>query len=266
MDTRIKWISSLALTLLIRPFLSLGQPSVDIELIPAPNGKYELRLVPGSDFDGVLSGLVFTIGYTDDASNGTLSFTPAPGMELVAPVVRSGNDHEVNGVLYRVFSGIGLTTMAEVGQRFIGGMPFPVGTITPGPGQQCWLADDDWTRLRRNNAAYFISLNGLERTGEVRHAVTEAATDPGMKVFPDPWSTGPITIEFEGTTDGSVIIEILDGLGRMTYQREWPLPTGSTRFSFTPDTRLATGRYSVRLRTSDGYWDRPLMVSPAEKR
>jgi hypothetical protein len=65
------------------------------------------------------------------------------------------------------------------------------------PAAQPTLADDAWVKDRRNNGAFYLSLNGLSRTGKVRSLEHLASTDGDMSITvgPNPSQGAPVLVE-----------------------------------------------------------------------
>ena len=89
---------------LFTPFLFLfvmpgvAQPTVDIGLAMNADGTVDVRLYPESDFDGMVSGLVFTIAMVDDGM-GELTLQPSGEFGTAIPVGPSGGEHRVDGLV-----------------------------------------------------------------------------------------------------------------------------------------------------------------------
>jgi hypothetical protein len=84
--------------------------------------------------------------------------------------------------------------------------------------------------------------------------LNEMHSNHNLKVFPNPWHSGPLTISgiFE-STDAFV----MDAFGRLMYQQT--LPQGNTKQLHLPD--LSPGIYFIRLRGSSGVMSSKLIIA-----
>lgn len=238
-------------------------PTMDVSLLPNRQGTYDLRLTPNGDFDGLLSAFVITIGYEGEHASQGLLIEQTSDMRAVLPLAPSGDEHTVGPYRHRILASVAFETLASKGMHWRGGIGQTVATLSIAPGQRVWIVNDEWAKDRRRNGAYFISLNGHERTGKVLMEGPPATADDAfnLTVHPNPWSGGPLTVEYTGIEGEDMLVELIDGLGRVLYTRSFALPGNQGRIGFTPTAALATGKYVLRFHTADAITERPIMVA-----
>ncbi|MBK6342211.1 MAG: T9SS type A sorting domain-containing protein [Flavobacteriales bacterium] len=143
-----------------------SQPVVDITLADNGNNQLEVRLRPNGPFNEVVSGVVFTLRWQETFGPALSVYEPVwPQSEFMpissTPIVNPGN-----GYVYRTYTAVALSLMSDFGRAWEGGMEYPVCVMDIlTPGLEVYLGNDDFTAA--NNRDYFVSLNGIERTGTV---------------------------------------------------------------------------------------------------
>lgn len=231
----------------------LAQPSVDIDLHGNRSGGIEVQLTPETDFDGVPSSLVFTVTWDGAAAATVPELQQSAEQRALLPLAPSGPVHEVGDKRYRIYSGIGLTPLQDVGQLWRGGMSTSIGTFEPGTPNDITIADDAWVKERRHNGAFYISLNGLDRTGIVRGATStrEDARAFAISVAPNPWNGGPLAVELRGVPEGELRLELTDALGKSIWSHTYDNTDMLFRTNIRSDTQLSAGTYTLMVKTLD---------------
>lgn len=242
---------------------SCAQPSVDIGLYPGVPGQLELRITPSGDFDGLLSALSFTIGRKDDGIDRSMTMEQTDDMRQLVALGPSGGEYLVGSERYRIFSGIGMTTLASTGMTWHGGISYTVATIATPGGDLPYLVNNDWAKDRRNNGAYYISLNGLDRTGQV--VSPSAQHDEGntlsVTVTPNPWRGGPLNVDVLGAPNGEISIELSDTEGKIVVSRTAGPHEPAFRTVLRPGTELSAGTFLLSVRTSLATRTIPLVIA-----
>lgn len=159
-------IAILSASLLLMGGTVCAQPIVDITMADNGSGQLEIRLRPDGDFNELVSNVVFTLRWQEQ-------FGPALSMiDLVypqseyLPVAPSSVVNGGNGYLYRTYSAVAFSPMHDFGHSWTAGMEYPICTLqvlTPGVTPE--LVNDAFTAS--NNRNYFVSMNGLSRTGVI---------------------------------------------------------------------------------------------------
>ena len=90
---------------------AVAQSTVDLGLFRVGN-ELEVRLRPSSDFDGIVSNVVFNIRWKN-AEGVSLGAIRQSGPEQVySPIQRSGSVHEQGMYNYQIFAGFGMDRIA----------------------------------------------------------------------------------------------------------------------------------------------------------
>lgn len=242
---------------------STAQPAMHVGLYPNAQGTTDVRLTPDGDFDGLLSSLVLTIGCGQAGGDHAMDIHQTPEMTDILRLAVSGTDHTVGAETYRIFSGIGLNSLASLGKRWYGGMSVTIATLGNAGGPALRIVDDEWAKDRRNNGGYYVSLNGIDRTGRVMSAIgtNDEATGPSITVLPNPWTHGPLTLEINGAEAGDAGCDLVDASGKTVLTREFELQGSVYRMSIQPGSPLQAGAYRVVVRTKSGTRSVPLVVA-----
>ena len=254
------------LVLIIWALLGVGplfaQPRADILLHQKADHTMEVLLMPDGEFSGLLSALVFTIGWEGGVDNEPLLEQSASARALL-PLAPSGPVHEVGGRHCRIYSGIGFTTLAEAGEHWRTGKSWTVATISSPPGAKPMLDDNTWVKDRRNNGAFYLSLNGLSRTGKVRSVDQMIGTEGSMSIHvgPNPSQGAPVVVEVLGAAGDVVRLEVLDARGRVTHSMSLPVFDGMTRTVLDVGADLTPGAYAVTVRAENAEVTTRLVIS-----
>lgn len=255
------------------PFVALlagtvcAQPQVDIDLHLNSSGGVEVQLTPQTDFVGVPSSLVFTIIWDGAAAVTVPELQQSTEQRALMALTPSGPVHQVGDKRYRIYSGIGLTPIAEGGEPWRGGMSTTIGTFGPGTPTDITIADDAWVKERRHNGAFYISLNGLDRTGRVLEASAagDDATAFSVSITPNPWNGGPLFIDLRGAAEGDVRIDLADAEGRTVLSRTIEAHDPAFRTIIQPDAPLPAGTYLITVRTMNAKETVPLVATAGER-
>lgn len=253
--------AALALTALLAVPV-LAQPSVDIDLHGNSSGGIEVQLTPETDFYGVPSSLVFTITWDGAAASTVPELQQSAEQRALLPLAPSGPVHEVGDKRYRIYSGIGLTPLQDAGQLWRGGMSAAIGTFEQGMPNDITIADDAWVKERRHNGAFYISLNGFDRTGAVRGA-SSTREDTGafsLSVAPNPWNAGPLAVELRGVPEGELRLELTDASGKSIWSHTYDNADVLFRTDIRTDTQLSAGTYTLTVRMADAQKSRSITV------
>ncbi len=245
----------------------VAQPTVDIGLYPGAPGCIELRITPDSDFNGLLSALSFTLGRTDDGGGRQMTLEQTDAMRQLVALGPSGGEHIVGTERYRIFSGIGMSTLASIGQVWKGGISYTVATLRATEAEQPHIINDDWARDRAHNGAFYLSLNGLDRTGRVVAAsvADEVEHALSLSVTPNPWSAGPIYVDVRGAEQGAVRLDLVDIGGRVMSSRTIETHEPVFRSVLRPETAPPAGTYLLSVIAENSTKSTPLVVIEHER-
>lgn len=145
---------------------SMAQPVVDITLADNGNNQLEVRLRPNGPFNHVVSNVVFTLRWQETFGPALSVFEPTWPQSEYLPLSSTAIENPGNGYLYRTYNAVALSPMHAFDRAWEGGMEYPVCVMNVlTPGVEVFLGNDEFTSA--NNRDYFVSLNGLDRTGSV---------------------------------------------------------------------------------------------------
>lgn len=238
--------------LLCAPFIASAQGQLDISLHQDINAV-EVRVRPTSDFDGLFSSIVFTLRTTSGVTLGAVSNDALSGTHVAAsgPTMADG-DHQ-----HQVYTGFGFTPFTELGIAWEAGAGYAVCTIAYEGVGTIELVNDVTTSA--HNGDYYISLNGLDRTGLIYDNATTAIAedeDPitdALLVWPNPTS-GPVNVALDDF-DGQVTLDVLDALGQVVISTRTSDAMGRLDLG-----AAAAGRYMVRATQGARVVQSPLVV------
>jgi hypothetical protein len=194
---------------------AFAQSPVDIGMYR--NGdQVDIYVKPSSDFNGIVSSLVFTVRWdgSTGATLGTLT-QEGPAAQYL-PTMRSGQVREVGSQRYQVYAGFGVTPMEATGARWQAGKEYLIASIPVTGKADLEIAQDAWTSEVRNNAGYYIALGGADRTGAIYKSLASVEEDGGVTVLPNP-NNGLFAFSFTNRTAMDVHVEIVNSLGQSVF-------------------------------------------------
>lgn len=150
--------------------MTTAQPTVQIGLFTAQeSGMVEVRLKPDGDFDQLLSNMVFTISWPTSA-NVQLDNAQMVSLCDRLPVVPNGDGVQQSGSRsYQTYFMLSLQQLAG-GCPLVNGQELTVMRIPVTGVTSCVtlkLTNDTYTAA--NNKNFYLSLNGVDRTGSIYH-------------------------------------------------------------------------------------------------
>ena len=243
---------SLSLLSLVAATASLQASVVDITMVPTDNGQLEVKLRPSSNFDGMVSSLVFTIRWDagSEAHLGTIAQEEPASTYL--PVSRSGGEQDAGGDRYQIFVGFGMTPMQWIPSDWVAGQEYTVATIPVTGTAEFSLVNDTWTGL--NNADYYLALGGLDETGSIYGDITTGViagdmTDGGLTVVPNPTNKATVvTMDLQKAQD--LNFELLNAAGQVVWKEQLPNANGTVRLPLDL-TNVDKGVYLLRVHAAD---------------
>ncbi|MDX9750415.1 MAG: T9SS type A sorting domain-containing protein [Flavobacteriales bacterium] len=209
--------------------LATAQPYVDITLVPVSAGQLEVRLRPDGPFNEFFAASVFTIRWPDQGGAGLGTIAQPGGTAVYHAVARSGPEHVADGHRYQVFAGFGGATMGDAGASWAAHEEVVICTIEVinGPGG-FELVNDDWAEA--HNGLFYISLNGLDRTGVVYASGGLSVPDEAagrITVAPNPSSDGTFEVRWGG--GDAAHYTVTDARGRVVRQGRLAASAGEGR-------------------------------------
>ncbi|MCB0791324.1 MAG: T9SS type A sorting domain-containing protein [Flavobacteriales bacterium] len=228
----------------------LAQSAVDIGLF-TNDDQLEVRVRPQSDFDGIFSSIVFTLRWDQNSQLDLGDIAQGDDVHGYIPIARSGNVRNGGTNNYQVFAGFGITPMHELGVTWTAGKEYTIMTIPFTGSGEVELVNDGWTGELLNNADYYTSLGGVDRTGQIyKSQVTAADLDGSVRILPNP-NDGHFTFSFVVAEQSDVNVQVLNTLGQDVfsdalksyqgaYQHEMDLTSMSNGIYYLKITRAGT--------------------------
>lgn len=237
-------------------------PVLDIALVDQGNGNLEVRFRPDENFDGVFSGIVFTIRW-EVASGASLGneIQVSPVADYI-PVTKSGPETDDGTYRYQPFVGFGFSSLLSEGTSWVAGMEYVLCVIPVLNGVDLFeIMNDPWTST--NNADYFVSLNGSNQTGIIYGnpaMVVEGAPIAGItvKLQPNP-ATDATVLTISAARSMVVNVQLCDPAGRTVWQQDVAAFSGTRKESIDLST-LSAGTYMLHMRTSEGLRTERLVI------
>lgn len=223
-----------------------AQSSVDIGLFQNNAGQLEVKVRPQSGFDGIVSSLVFTIRW-DRTTGATLGDPVQVDQTLqYIPMSRSGDVREVGGLNYQVFAGFGFQRMANTGNSWVAGQEYTIMTIPVTGSAGFELVNDSWTGELQNNADFYTSLGGEDRTGVIYKSLAAPANfESTVSILPNP-NDGVFNFTFLVSEVSDVRVEILNTLGQNVYAENLPQFQGTFNKAMDLTTK-SNGIYYLKI-------------------
>lgn len=197
-------------------------PLIDISAVDDGNGAIEVLVRADGPFDEVFSSLVFTIRW-NTADGATLgNVTQSVPEILYMPIAKSGTETDDSGYRYQIFAGFGGQQMATFGASFVGGMETSLMTIPVNGSSTFEIVNDAWTGVITNNADYYVSLNGQDRTGIIYGGAISTGVDDsfqsiGATVVPNP-ATDQVQLQLENPSGESLFVELVNSIGQIIWE------------------------------------------------
>ncbi|HEY0978013.1 MAG TPA: T9SS type A sorting domain-containing protein [Flavobacteriales bacterium] len=232
---------------------------VDIGLHEGADGTLEVRLVPRSDLDGIVSGLVFTLRW-ERASDASLGAVLQDGsVRSCLPVRASGAVEQEGDYYYQVFSGEGMQPLAGMDLLWEADHEYTIATIPVHGHAQVALLNDAWTDDIHHNGTFFVSLGGRLRTGSILKSMAMGGRpELQLSVVPNP-NQGRFTITFQTPDEGDVRIELMSSSGKLVYEQVVEGPNGLYRKDMDL-SGMSAGVYHLKLVQRDRTVIRKIMV------
>lgn len=243
-------------------YAAFAQHRVDARLHRADDGASEILILPEADFDGVLSSLVITLSWDSTPTSAPPLISQSPMESMLLPMAPSGPTFTEGGRCYRKFVGLGMIPMHEAGARLQQGKSFRIGRIEGAASGSVAIVDAPWLKDRRHNGAYYISLNGQDKTGRVIGPDEDGAASAeqgGLILAPNPYHGGPLSYTLSSTSDGKARLVLMDANGKRVMESSIAVRAGINNGSIMPPS-LAAGSYTARVTSDDQEMSFPFSV------
>lgn len=194
---------------------------MDITLVPGQNNDLEVRVRPDGDFNELFSSLAFTIRWSV-ASGAALGQEIQDAIQQDVININPSGPEQVDGAYrYQVYVGFSFTLMSDIPAAMQANTEFTLCTIPVLNAQDVFaIVNDSWTNA--NNADYYVSLGGQDRTGLIYDQSTGVSQFPAgtttLSVWPSPVvDVASVNI---GPRDGGVLVlTLLNAAGQRVMER-----------------------------------------------
>lgn len=228
-------------------------PLLDISSEVQAGPQVELRIRPDGNFNGLFSSVVFTLRC--DQAAGTVISDPLQDLPQAqyCAVFKSGPEQVQGPYLYQIFAGFGSLALSNLSTSWIADQEVVLCRIPlSNANGSCILVNDTWTEA--NNGSYYVSLNGVDRTGTfygISTAIADQAPNvPVLAVQPNPANTSIRLSASMHTSAASVQLRLLDGVGKELRSVQIALNSGNLLADIDLQG-LAAGSYTLEVITPD---------------
>lgn len=240
-----------ALVSAISGLVSAQLPTVDITLVPVTAARYEVRIRPDGTFNGLFSSLVFTLRWSDASGVTLAEFQPTAAMIDLGIYPAIAGDMVIDGgYRYAAHVAFGSSSLAIEGQTWTPGQEVVIGTIDQvGGTSPIEIVNDTWTGT--NNSDYFLSLNGVDRTGVIYGSSTaQLPLDLAVPIFAITASVHTDHTVLRVTADASSAAryEVITSGGSLVDAGRFAFQQGVSEHAI-PHRGLAEGLYTIIVRT-----------------
>ncbi|MBX2979635.1 MAG: T9SS type A sorting domain-containing protein [Flavobacteriales bacterium] len=235
-----------AVALLTLPAAVSAQSPVDIALY-RNGGMLDVTVRPSADFNGIFSAVVFTIKW-DGSTGATLGqLTQQEAVADVMNIRRSGGVREQGSLKYQVYAGFGMTPMTAT--PWVAGKEYVIASIPYTGKADFELVNDAFTHEPTNNADYFVSLGGVDRTGIIYKGLASADEDNGVSVLPNP-NNGQFTFTFNNLDAVDTTVELVNSLGQIVFTDQVTALKGTYRRDMNV-SGMGAGAYFLKIRRGE---------------
>jgi hypothetical protein len=225
---------------------------VDLKSATISNGPVAISVenegVTISTEETISNGLIDNIQFTLAWEKGDeAAFEAVRDFSSRFNVQPMGDPVEIDGVSHQVFVSVNLT---ELPADWTPGEELSVMEFnTAVQDGKLWIADNEFTR--NNNAMYYVSVNGIDFTGEISAIAVgtdEFGLNSGIRVYPNPSSHGYINISLPQLQGNEVELAVFDLHGRMLNITTVSNNSGEIQLDLP---QLSNGVYNLKV--TDGY-------------
>lgn len=221
-----------------------AQAPVDIGL-RSTGEKLEVVVRPGNDFSGIVSSVVFTIRW-DRSTGASLGDIEQEGVAAnYIPVQRSGAVREAGSYDYQVFAGFGTRPLHTLSTAWTASKEYVIATIPVTGDADFELVNDAWTGEASNNADFYLSLGGVDRTGIIYKGLATAKGDGDVTILPNP-NKGVFTFSVEVDSAADLTVEVVNSLGQSIFSDEVTKFSGTYRRDMDI-TSMSSGVYILKV-------------------
>ncbi len=226
-----------------------AQQQVDVGLYQEGDGL-QIRVRPQSDFDGVFSNIVFTLRWPQNAGASLGEVIQQKAATTYMPLQASGPVRQNGDYNYQVYTGFGMETVGSTGGNWRAGEEYIIGFIPYTGKAEFHISDDEFTRDLNTNGAYYISLGGHDRTGNIYKSIAgEAGASVELSISPNP-SRGQFTVVMPVNANENMWFEFVNSAGQVVYQ-ETPNAAENIYRKDMDLSSAGAGVYHLRIHRGD---------------
>lgn len=225
-----------------------AQDQVDIGLYRNAD-QLEVRVRPATSFTGIFSSLVFTIRWdrSTEATLGAIAQSGAPSMYI--PVSKSGAPRQHGTFNYQVYAGFGMSPLEALETSWTAGTEYVIASIPVSGKGEFELVNDAYTADATNNADYYVSLGGVDRTGIIYKGLATAEEDGSVSIQPNP-NNGQFIFSFTTAEPTDVTVEVVNALGQSVFNETLREFQGTYRKEMDL-TSMSNGVYYLKVKRGD---------------
>ncbi|MDD5696337.1 MAG: T9SS type A sorting domain-containing protein, partial [Bacteroidales bacterium] len=194
---------------------------VDVHLSGSAEGIDVMLHTNESIYDGVVDNIQFTLSWKADDTEVEEMLSAYSSTYMVE---QQGDPIQIGDTKYLVFASVTATNLPTV---WYAGEEQTVLSFETGLGGdiagRLWIADDSFTS--QNNAMYYVSVWGTDRTGSITDPMVVSVDDPtaqvAVRTYPNPVQDGRLTIDLYTPQDQSLMINIFDASGHLVVNQPW---------------------------------------------
>ena len=265
-----------ALTFIFR--VAEAQPLVGIGIFDAGSNTLEVRIKPNGPFDGIPSNIAFSIRWSAASEVHLGEILQSKAEKSYIPMLKSGEEHQAGGYRYQVFAGFGFSPMKAFAINWEADKEVVLFRIPfEGGISKFEIVNDSWTGDIENNADFYVSLAGKNKTGLIYHPAADfcnffevggktttvlcykgsngaiaVEVTGGKKPYKFKWSEGPKTKDLKNIKAGHYTITVSDKSGcaiekSFTVNQPFPLPAPNIYLSENILTSPSFAKYQWYL-------------------
>lgn len=192
-----------------------AQAPVDIGL-RSNDGRLEVLLRPGSDVGGIVSSVVFTLRWERATGAGLGELAQDGIMTEHVPIRPSGGVRGSGAYDYQVFAGFGTLPLNSSKTTWKATKEYVIASIPVNGTAEFELVNDAWTSEVTNNADFYLSVGGMDRTGSIYSGPVMVEGEGGVSIRPNP-NDGRFSFSFDVLTASDVVVEVVNALGQVVF-------------------------------------------------
>jgi len=223
-----------------------GGGPVDVHLVGSAEGIDVVLRTNELIGNGVVDNIQFALAWkADDAEMEEMLSAYSSGYLME----QQGDPVQIGDTKYLVFVSVTATYLPSVWyegeEQTVLSFETALGGAITG---RLWIADDSFTS--QNNAAYYVSVWGTDRTGSIADPIVVSVDEPTAQVtirtYPNPVYNGKLTVDLYAPQDQTLTVSIFDASGNLVVDRPWKTLSPHAMQVLDLST-LPPGAYTLRI-------------------